>query len=76
LVVLLIPFSSKEISSVRNCLNCKISIKILASFEYQKETSGLKDFPTRNFWNAESINCFQETFAHPAVQNEIKAVSN
>ena len=41
--------------------HCKISIEILASFEYQKETSGLKDFPTRYFWNAESINCFQET---------------
>ena len=74
--------------------HCKISIKILASFEYQKETSGLKDFPTEthvgynniltydhfNYYpfgrdrskNAESINCFQETFAHPAVQNEIK----
>jgi hypothetical protein len=49
-----------------------MSIKILASIEYQKETSGLKDFPTRYIWNAESINCFQETFAHPAVQNEIK----
>ena len=52
--------------------HCKMSIKILASIEYQKETSGLKDFPTRYIWYAESINCFHETFAHPAVQNEIK----
>ena len=65
-----------DLKPIYSDCHCKISIKILASFEYQKETSGLKDFPTRYIWNAESINCFQETFAHPAVQNEIKAVSN
>ena len=56
--------------------HCKISLKILAHFEIESKQKGMTDFPSRYLWVNESIITFQETFGHPAIQNEIKTFIN
>lgn len=50
----------------------KVSMKLMANFEREANFDNLIDFPARFIWNNESIQTFQETFAHPATQNDIK----
>ena len=52
--------------------HCKLSFKLLASFTNENTNSNLKDFPTRYEWNEEKSISFQNAFAHPAIQNELK----
>ncbi|CAG2225710.1 unnamed protein product [Mytilus edulis] len=52
--------------------HCKLSFKLLASFTNENIYSNLKDFPTRYEWNEENLISFQNAFAHPAIQNELK----
>ena len=48
----------------------KISFKILAHFKQKQNNSNCKDFPLRYIWKAESVLKFQESFTHPAIQND------
>lgn len=51
----------------------KISFKILAHLKQKKQNnSNFKDFPLRYIWKADSVLKFQESFTHPAIQNDIK----
>ena len=54
--------------------HCKLSFKILASFDNHclNNESHLHDFPLRYVWNSDSALSFQETFAHPMIQKEMK----
>ncbi|CAG2249773.1 unnamed protein product [Mytilus edulis] len=56
--------------------HCKITFKILASFQLEKNKSHMKDFPLRYKWDTESIQNFQESFTHPVIQNELKYFLN
>lgn len=51
---------------------CKLSVKILASFDKEYENTELQNFPMRYIWNNQSVAQFQKFFSHPGIQNEIK----
>ena len=61
---------SDFITLLSDC-HCKISLKLMSSFQREYTNDNMRKFPDKYIWDQNSVVTFQTTFSHPAIQNEL-----
>lgn len=61
---------SDFITLLSDC-HCKISLKLMSSFQREYTNDNMRTFPDKYIWDQNSVVNLQTTFSHPAIQNEL-----